>query len=145
MTRRLVCEVGGHLFAIDIAQVREAVERPGAAAPLPGAPPWVLGLVNVRGLVLPVVDLGGWLGLGRAGDGPDPVCLLLEAGGRRLGALVSRLEGIEDGGAEDAADGISEEMLEALGVRRFRAVGARPDGRPLWHLDVSTLFADVYP
>ncbi len=35
-----------------------------AATPLPHAPSYVRGMVNLRGVILPVVDLGSRLGLG---------------------------------------------------------------------------------
>ena len=42
-------------------------EGPPAITPLPGAPPAVLGVVNVRGEVVPVLDTAALLGLGALG------------------------------------------------------------------------------
>jgi purine-binding chemotaxis protein CheW len=61
----LVFSLGGDDYAVAIGQVRELV----AAAPLtavPGAPPWVRGVFNLRGSVVPLVDLGVKFGVGTA-------------------------------------------------------------------------------
>lgn len=52
----LVCRAGTHRLAIPYSRLREVVLVPGLA-PLPEAPPWVLGLLNLRGETLPVVDV----------------------------------------------------------------------------------------
>lgn len=49
-------EVAGRAYALPVEQVREVLrERP--LTPVPGTPPVALGLVNVRGLVVTVLDL----------------------------------------------------------------------------------------
>lgn len=142
MTRRLVFEVSGTLFAADVGQVREALDLP-PVTPLPGTPEWVLGLVNVRGLLFAVVDFGTFLGLGPAGAGGEASCLVLEHAGRRLGALVSGLVGVSD--LEDADSEVSEAMLQALRARPFVVRVSTYEGRPLWHLDLERVFSEVYP
>lgn len=142
MARQLVFEVSGTLFAVDVGQVREALDLP-AVAPLPGTPEWVLGLVNVRGLIFAVVDLGRLLRLDPAREAAEPTCLVFQHAGRRLGAVVSRLHGVSD--LDESEPEVSREMLEALGTERFAAVVTTFEGRPLWHLDVPQVFADVYP
>src|SRR5215471_7790089 len=74
----LTFQVGGRPFAVDLALVR-AVLPTGHVTPVPGAPREVRGLVNVRGMLAAVIDLG-LLALGepqepRAGE----AMVLLEA------------------------------------------------------------------
>lgn len=59
---QLACvEAGGHVLGIDVRKVREIVHvRP--LTPLPAAPRLIEGLVELRGSVIPVVDLGRALG-----------------------------------------------------------------------------------
>jgi len=52
----LVFEVGGQLYGLDAADVREII-RATAIVPLPRAPAVVEGVINVRGSVLPVLDI----------------------------------------------------------------------------------------
>ena len=141
-TRRLVFEVSGTFFAVDVGHVREALDLP-PATPLPGTPDWVLGLVSVRGTLFAVVDFGRFLRLAPATESDDPTCLVFEHGGRRLGALVSQLVGVED--LDETAPEVPGEMLEALRARPFVVSVTGWGERPLWHLDIERVFSDVYP
>ena len=59
----LVVPVGGRQPAFPLAAIRETLPL-AAVAPLPGAPPAVLGAVNVHGDVLVLLDTGLLLGTG---------------------------------------------------------------------------------
>lgn len=49
--------MGAHLYGCDVAEAREIVPlRP--LTRLPGAPPFVRGLMNMRGTIVTVIDLG---------------------------------------------------------------------------------------
>ena len=57
-TRRLlVFEVGGGVFASEMSAIREIVPSQ-AVTRLPGAPPTVSGLINLRGTIVTVIDAG---------------------------------------------------------------------------------------
>lgn len=58
----LVFEVGGRRYGLAAFEVVELV-RVVAVVPLPAAPGWVEGVVNLRGRVVPVLDLRDRLGL----------------------------------------------------------------------------------
>ncbi len=58
----LLFQLGGEAYAVECRHVREVL-RPRGLTPLPGAPPFVLGIVNVRGQILSVADLRPFLGL----------------------------------------------------------------------------------
>lgn len=45
----------GQRYAVSLATVREVI-RPGDITPVPGAPDDVLGIVNLRGQIVPVLD-----------------------------------------------------------------------------------------
>jgi purine-binding chemotaxis protein CheW len=56
-TPTLLLRVGENLYGCDIVNAREIIPfRP--ATRLPGAPPFVRGLINVRGTIVTVLDLG---------------------------------------------------------------------------------------
>jgi len=55
--RAVVVRVGSTDFGIDVAQVREVLRLP-AITRLPFPPPAILGIVSVRGTLVPVMDLG---------------------------------------------------------------------------------------
>ena len=60
--RACVVMLGGRPFAVDVADAREVVVLDATTA-VPGAPPAVLGVMNLRGNVLPVVEARPLLGL----------------------------------------------------------------------------------
>ena len=53
--------VRGQLYGVDVQQVREIVRAP-VLTPLPRAPDLVEGVIDLRGVIVPVVDLGRALG-----------------------------------------------------------------------------------
>lgn len=55
-TQFLTFQLGGETFAIPIANVREVLKLPDLTA-IPGSPDFIRGVINVRGNVVPVVDL----------------------------------------------------------------------------------------
>jgi len=54
-------EVGGRVIALDVAHLREVV-RWQPVTPLPNSPSLIEGVIDLRGAVVPVVDLGRALG-----------------------------------------------------------------------------------
>jgi purine-binding chemotaxis protein CheW len=82
----------GESYALPVDEVLEVAEFEGVTA-VPGSAPAVLGVRNLRGAVLPVVDLAGVLGLPRAGA-PERIVVAAE-GGRTAGLAVDSVAGVE--------------------------------------------------
>jgi purine-binding chemotaxis protein CheW len=74
-------------FAVPIDRVREVV-RVTEITRVPEAPPHIRGVTNLRGRVLPVVELRTRLGLAVAVIDPSSRILVVEAHNRILGLLV---------------------------------------------------------
>lgn len=55
---------------------------------LPGAPPWLLGLINLRGNLVPVFELRILLGLGQRTAEEKPLVLVFDQGDRAVGILI---------------------------------------------------------
>lgn len=83
--------VRGERYALPVQDVRE-VETRGELTPVPGAPAVVAGIRNLRGAVLPVVELAGALGLGAA---EGPVLVVAEADGLVAALAVGEVIGVE--------------------------------------------------
>lgn len=64
--RAVVVRVGGVEFGLDVRRVREVLRAPRITR-LPFPPPTILGIVSIRGTLVPVMDLGERL-LGRPAD-----------------------------------------------------------------------------
>jgi purine-binding chemotaxis protein CheW len=75
--RFVVCTLDGQEYAIPAENVIE-VFRYAAVMPLPDAPPWVLGVIDVRGRVVPVVDGRRRLGLPEREQWLRAVIVLIE-------------------------------------------------------------------
>jgi twitching motility protein PilI len=56
--------LGGEAFLIAREETREVLAYPASVTRVPGARAWIRGLSNVRGQLLPVVDLRSFLGAG---------------------------------------------------------------------------------
>jgi twitching motility protein PilI len=56
--------LGGEAFLLAREETREVFAYPAAVTRVPGARPWIRGLANVRGQLLPVIDLRAFLGAG---------------------------------------------------------------------------------
>lgn len=82
----LSVSVSGETFAIDVRSVREinAWVQPSS---LPGAPPYLQGVLNYGGEAVPVVVLARRLGLTDAGA-PAPVTVMIEREGDTIGLVV---------------------------------------------------------
>ncbi|MGH6955250.1 MAG: chemotaxis protein CheW [Caulobacteraceae bacterium] len=85
--------IGAQEFCVDIMAVREIRGWTPATA-LPQAPPFVRGVINLRGAVLPIVDLGARLGLGVADPTARHVIIVIQLEGRVVGLLVDAVSDI---------------------------------------------------
>lgn len=81
----LLLPVGADRYALELVAIREVVLAP-TVTPLPGAPATVLGVVNLRGEVVPLLDTAALLGTGRLDRPAFAVVTETEAGPAALGA-----------------------------------------------------------
>ena len=80
--------IGPQEFCIDVMGVRE-IRGWTSSTVLPHAPTYVLGVINLRGTVLPIIDLGARLGLAPAEPSPAHVIVVAQILGRPVGLLVN--------------------------------------------------------
>jgi purine-binding chemotaxis protein CheW len=85
--------VGQQEFCVDIMSVRE-IRGWTPASPMPHSPPYVRGVINLRGAVLPVIDLSARLGLGVAEATDRHVIIVARIGQRTVGLLVDAVSDI---------------------------------------------------
>lgn len=84
---------GDQEFGADIMAIRE-IRGWTETTPLPHAPDYVRGVINLRGVVLPVVDLKTRLGLGITETNTKDVIVVVQAGERTAGLLVDAVSDI---------------------------------------------------
>lgn len=135
--------------AMEVLEFRLAGERHGLACPwvrevlplagltrLPGTPAFVLGIINLRGEIVSVLDLKECLGLAGKGEEARPgAILILESADMRFGILADAIVGVVTvasealqpglaplgGGRENYLLGITRERLAVLDGARLLA------------------------
>jgi purine-binding chemotaxis protein CheW len=85
--------IGAQEFCVDIMSVRE-IRGWTPATPLPQSPNFVRGVVNLRGAVLPIVDLAARLGFPLAEPTARHVIIVAQIGGQVVGLLVDAVSDI---------------------------------------------------
>jgi len=115
--RLLTFRVADVRFAVPASAVREVVRRPKAVR-VPHAPPGIVGLVNLRGNVLPLVALGALIDKPVTSDGR----VIVLAQGDPVGILVDEVSAMVGQQSESAVDAqlidLPALMLKALGPAR---------------------------
>ena len=110
--QRIVFSLQGEHYALPITAVQEIIRYtpPGATAAATGL---IRGMINLRGRVLPVVDLSPGLG-GELEVGSATRILVIEVSNGALGLIVDAVEGIER---------IAPERIEPLPAAANRELG----------------------
>lgn len=88
---RLRC--GSQAYALELLKVQEVV-LPVPLLPLRGTAPAMLGIMNLRGQVVPVMDLGVHLGGAPAGEDAQTRIVVLEENGEIMGLRVTAVEDV---------------------------------------------------
>jgi purine-binding chemotaxis protein CheW len=105
----LVFEVAGQRYGLPGASVCELV-RAVHITPLPRQPDFALGVINLRGQIVPVLDLRKWLGLPAKALEPADHFLVTRVGRRLVALRVDRALELAPlaAGALDQADGMAD-------------------------------------
>jgi purine-binding chemotaxis protein CheW len=94
-TLHVICKVADAEYAISSDEVYQ-MESFTEATPVPGAPPFVVGLVQIRQQVVPVVDLRARFGLSSTEPTIGSRVVVLERGERLVGLLVDSAREVQD-------------------------------------------------
>lgn len=86
-------KVGAENYAIDILAVRE-IKGWTSTTVLPNQPDYVLGVLNLRGAIVPVFDLRGRFGQGLTETTPMHVVIIVKVKERTIGILVDAVSDI---------------------------------------------------
>jgi len=137
----LAFRLAGEVYAIDILRIREIIEyHPPTAVPM--MPPAVRGVINLRGAVVPVVDLAVRFGLAATGVGKRTCIVIVEVqhGGAThvLGLMVDGVNAVLEISAGDI------EPPPSFGTRanaEFIEGMARVNGRFVILLDIARVLS----
>ncbi len=85
--------IDGERFVSSREEVREVLMIPDAITRVPGAKRWLIGIANLRGQLLPLVDLSLMLGGGRTDRGRNARVISVCHGEVSAGVIVDELMG----------------------------------------------------
>lgn len=101
--------LGEDLYALPISRVREVVHYDSAAS-LPDAPKYIKGVINLRGSVIPLIDLAEKLCLPPQPEG-ERIAVIVESCGRQAAVIVDEVRDVLK---------ISEDKMEAAPAMAYR-------------------------
>ncbi|NLC54182.1 MAG: chemotaxis protein CheW [Firmicutes bacterium] len=87
-TQIIIFKLGEEEFGVDILQVREIEKLDQGITRVPKAPPFVEGVINLRGEIIPIVDLRVRFGLTLPELGHNSRVIIVEVGEALVGMLV---------------------------------------------------------
>ncbi len=128
----LIFRIGRERFGVPLTKVSEILSNP-PCAPVPGAPPEIAGVMQVRGELRPVWELSRVLGLPAEAQAGSNLVLLLRGAAREVGARIDSAEDIRA-----MPPGERRAAPEALARR---ALWITPDMIPI--LDMDFLFEGI--
>ena len=138
----LACfEVKGRAYALEVAHVREIV-RLQEITPLPNAPALIEGVIDLRGTVIPVLDLARLLSQGRADESAAARVVVLEIDGLVIGLWVDAATDVMSVDVDCLED--VPGLATDAGYDAVRSVVRREGQPPVMLLSLETLVERVY-
>ena len=130
--------IGDQEFTVNIMSVRE-IRGWTTATPMPHTPSYVLGVINLRGVVLPIIDLAARLGMKAAEPSQRHVIIVAQVNDKIIGLLVEAVSDILTVTDSD----IQPTPEIASDLQRSFARGILPlENRMICLIELEALFSD---
>lgn len=130
----VVFTLGGERFAFEPAYLSEVCQAT-EIVPVPCTPPFVLGIVSLRGEMVSIIDLRKFFELPDRGISDMNRLLVLSSGMMRFGVLADTVEGVQVLKTDEL-----KKLPTLSGVREEYLIGVSPGGITV--LDAGKLLAD---
>ncbi len=119
--------LGSEEYGVDISQVQEII-RMVEITHVPRAPHFMEGVINLRGQLIPIIDLRTRFSMGRAEHTKSTRIVVTEIGSKRVGIVVDSvsevlnipMEQVED--APDMIAGVGTEYIQGVGKVNDRLI-----------------------
>lgn len=122
---QLACfRVGEVFYALDILRIREII-RPQRLTPIPKAPEFVEGVINLRGVVIPIVDLRKRFDLAKIENDRKTRVIICALVGRIIGLVVDEVAEVRRYTRQEIQP--SPQYLKGRGAEFFLGVCRRDD------------------
>lgn len=121
----LTFSLGDEDYALDIGFIREII-KPREITDLPRVPDFVLGIISLRGVIIPVFDLQRRLRLGKVDIGATTRIIVCHKGDRCAGLMVDSITQVVRLSARNiepppaVLSGIDRDMVEGVGRHQGR-------------------------
>ncbi len=84
--------IGENEYALDISEVQEVVKYQ-EVTPLPKVPDFILGVINLRGKIIPIIDLGKRIGIEDKKENSKKI-IIVKKNNELYGLLVDKVKGV---------------------------------------------------
>ena len=128
--------LGAEHYGVDILKVQE-IRGYDAVTRVPDAPDYIKGVINLRGTIVPVIDLRLKLRLENARYDSFTVMIVLNVDDRVVGIVVDSVSDVIPLAAEQIRP--TPEFGAAVDTRFISGIGTQDDDRMLILLDIETL------
>jgi len=138
LQRWVTFELDNEVYGISVSEVREVL-RYSDIAPVPGAPTFVVGIINLRGNVVTVIDTRSRFGLTKVAVNDDTRIIIIDIEDQEVGILVDSVAEVVDldANAIEAAPNVGNEDTS----RYIKGVTSM-EGNLLILVDVNKLLTD---
>ena len=131
----LICRTDREAVGILLRDIEEVLPM-CSVTPVPDAPSWLTGVLNLGGEMVPVLDLNGRIaGVAHQPDVGDSIVICLTRG-KRLGLVVSEVVGVEQMNRGDVQE-VSERLVSSPYLLGMSDLG----GSPMLMLSVPSLLS----
>jgi purine-binding chemotaxis protein CheW len=141
----VVFELNGEAYGVSVAYVQSIIPMQDIVT-VPGAPAFIEGVVNLRGAVVPVIDLRARFGLSEetTAEGAVPtrrkaVIVIIEFNKLQVGLIVDKVTEVIK--IPDTAIEPPSPLLASVDTAYLRGIGKLGDDRVIILLDLARVFS----
>ena len=125
-------------YAVDIMRIREVREWE-TVREIPNSPAEIMGILDIRGKIVPIFDLKIKFGFGANEIDEDKAVIILKYGSNRIGFVVDSVSDIEKLSEDEIKDVGS--FKETISTEYIQSVFTK-DGHVIMMIDADELFAE---
>ena len=122
MQQYVIFSINDQVYGVEILKIKEVVSY-REITPLPNMKEFIKGIINLRGVILPVFDLRDKFKLSKASFTPFHAIIVMEISGRMMGVIVDEISDVVELLAEEVQavsslpPGVQAEYLQGIGKK----------------------------
>lgn len=129
----IVFTLGSESYGVEVGKVR-TIERMVNLTRVPKTPPFVKGVINLRGIIVPVIDLRGRFGLAETEYTESARNIIVNVNGIEVGLIVDSASDVIDIDSDSIED--PPEIVGGIRAKYLRGVAKISDNQLLVMLDL---------